>query len=167
MRFLRTWQFSIEPQTWLHSVFTDGALCLCFCSWHSPVWGMNVRGFLVRATECMRAQTRFQFLLSPQRVTGSGVMLTPRTGPHQSNGSEEGGTRDAASRRTWSPGRYQLGSSGPDMSSKTHCTPTLPGLWCTGTDLGDSNLISLLLTHLRVLSGWPCDGYRAAIVPMS
>ena len=42
----------------VHSVFVDGACWACFCSRHLPVLDMNVRIFLVRAMECMCAQTR-------------------------------------------------------------------------------------------------------------
>ena len=45
----------------------------CFCCRHSLVYDYDVRICWVRAMECMCAQTRSGFILSPVRVLGNGV----------------------------------------------------------------------------------------------
>ena len=66
----------------------------------------------------MCAQTRHRFIYPSERVLGKRVRthanskeILPST-----RGSEEGGTRDAASRRTVSLTRYRLSYSGPEIS---------------------------------------------------
>ena len=68
----------------------------------------------------MCAQTRPRFILSSERVSGNEVRThinskgkIPSTG-----GSEEGGTRIAASRVTANPRHYRLSYSGPQLSNQ-------------------------------------------------
>ena len=49
-------------------VFMGGVCWVCFCCQHSPISGMNVRFFWVRATECKCAQTRPWSILWSERV---------------------------------------------------------------------------------------------------
>ena len=51
----------------------DGACWVCFYCQTSPVLNSNIGIFLVRAMECMCAQTRPRFTLSSERVLGNGV----------------------------------------------------------------------------------------------
>ena len=41
---------------------------MCFCSWHSAVYGMKVSIFTVSVLECMYMQTGLWFILSSERV---------------------------------------------------------------------------------------------------
>ena len=64
--------------------------------------------------ESMCAQTRPRFILSSERVLGNGVRtrVNPKGKIPSPGGSEEGRTRDSASRSTASPKHYQLSYSG-------------------------------------------------------
>ena len=81
---------------------------------------MNVRIFWVRAMQCMYAQTRPRFILSPEGVFGGmefEPMLTPREkSPLPKMSPEEDRTRDAVDSE---PKHYQLSYSGPHMESNS------------------------------------------------
>ena len=86
----------------------DGACWVCFCRRYSPVKDMNVRIFWVRAMECLFAQTRPRFILSPERVLGEWSQNSCYLqGKHplcrKKNSPEENRTHDAAPSRTVSP----------------------------------------------------------------
>ena len=60
---------------------------------------MNVKTFGVQVMECMCAQIRPRFILSPKRMLGEWSqkpMLTPREKMLSTRGPEEGRTHDAA-----------------------------------------------------------------------
>ena len=82
VRFLRMWPF-LNP-TSVVVTFRLRGWCLpsvFFCCRHSPVMGMNVRIFRVRAMERMYVQIRSRFILSSKRVYSgmeSEPILTPR-----------------------------------------------------------------------------------------
>ena len=98
------------PSSWMvHAVL---------CCWHSTVKDMKVRVFWVCVMESISAQTRPQFILSPERVSWGMVsepMITPMEISPLLEGSNKSQTHNAESPRTASQTNYWLSYSSPPL----------------------------------------------------
>ena len=84
----------------------------------------------------MCAQIRPRFILSSERVMGNevGTNVNSKGKIPSTGGSEEGRTRDAASRRAASPTHYRLSYFGPKLRKQDTTTTTTPSVRSSSED---------------------------------
>ena len=121
-----------------------------------PVWDMNVRIFWVNMMECLCALTGPWFILSCERDLGNGVRSHANSKGKipSTRGPEEGGTHDAASRRTASPAHDWLSYSGLKWETQLGClVHCMPFTWYTGAT-GIFFFFTVISKNVNYKSSW-------------